>query len=475
MKTSTKLLLTLAGAAAAGGIVYGSLKYSQKGIIAVQTGRAVRQDLVSVVTANGEIKPKNYINVGAQYMGILTEILVKEGERVKKGQLLAKLETVQPAADVSAQQASLKTVQADLLAQEAAVRSAEENLKTSQATVEKSKADLERASLEFDRGKQLLAADLIARQDYDQRKSGYDAAVATVSESTARVSQNRAQLEQAVAQRESARRRVDQTEANLTRLNDVLQKYYSAAPLDGVVTNLPVRVGETVVPGIQNSPASLIMTIADMSEITAEVRVDETDIVNVKLGQVSDIAIDAMPGRTFKGRVTEIGTTAIIRSTGLSASQSTVSSQEAKDFKVVIAMDDPPDTVRPGLSCTAKITTATRSKALTIPIQALTMRTAADLAAQPKSSGSNVQAADKSSAVPVSKEKKREEIQGVFVLSGNKVTFRQVGTGVTGASDIEVLDGLQEGDEIVTGSYKVLRTIRPETTVKVDNRASGGG
>src|SRR5579884_1296352 len=337
MSTGKKLLLVGIGLAALGGIVYGSIRYKQKGITPVQTGRVVRQDLISQVTASGEIKPKNYINVGAQYMGILTEILVKEGDRVKKGQLLAKLETVQPAADVAAQQATLK------MAQDAAIKSAQENLKTSQASLERAKADLEKAAVAFDRAKQLLASQLIAQQDYDQRKSEYDAAVAGVSEAEARVSQTRAQLEQSMAQRESAVRRIEQLQANLTRLNDVLQKYYSVAPLDGVVTNLPVRVGETVVPGIQNSPASLIMTIADMSEITAEVRVDETDIVNVKLNQPAEITVDAIPGKIFRGRVSEIGTTAIIRSTGLSASQSTVSTQEAKDFKVVIAMENPPE------------------------------------------------------------------------------------------------------------------------------------
>ena len=145
-----------------------------------------------------------------------------------------------------------------------------------------------------------------------------------------------------------------------------------------------MRVGETVVPGIQNSPASTIMTIADMSLITAEVKVDETDIVNVKLDQPADITIDAIPNKTFKGHVIEIGNTAILRSTGVAASQSAISSQEAKDFKVVIALDNPPDEIRPGLSCTAKITTATRQKALTIPIQALTVRQKGDLEPKPK-------------------------------------------------------------------------------------------
>ena len=207
------------------------------------------------------------------------------------------------------------------------------------------------------------------------------------------------------------------------------------SPIDGVVTNLPVRVGETVVPGIQNSPTSTIMTIADMSLITAEVKVDETDIVNVKLGQPADITIDAIPNRTFKGRVIEIGNTAILRSTGVAASQSAVSSQEAKDFKVVVALNDPPEDIRPGLSCTAKVTTATREPCLSIPIQALTVRQKGDLEPHPKDGKD-----DETVPVdPVAEKARKEEIQGVFVVTGEKAEFRKVETGITGATDIEVL------------------------------------
>src|SRR5438045_3420826 len=194
-----------------------------------------------------------------------------------------------------------------------------------------------------------------------------------------RLTQARAQREQSAAQLSSAQKRIAQAKANLTRFNDLLNKRNVYAPLDGVVTNLPVRVGETVVPGIQNSAASTIMTIADMSLITSEIKVDETDIVNVKLGQVADVTIDAIPNRTFKGHVIEIGNTAILRSTGLAASQSATSNQEAKDFKVVVALEAPPDEIRPGLSCSAKITTATRRNTLSIPIQALTVRKKGDL------------------------------------------------------------------------------------------------
>src|SRR5712692_2893254 len=384
MKKSRKILLAVLGLGLLGGIVDGSIRYSQQGIVTVQSGKVTRQDLVSQVTASGEIKPRNYINVGAQYLGLLTEIYVKEGDRVKKGQLLAKQETIQPSADVDAQKAALQTAQADLLAADAGIRSAEENLRTVRAALERAKADREKADLDFKRAQQLFEEKLIAKSEFDLRKSGYDAAAASVAEAEARISQTQAMREQAVAQRESTRRRIDQLQAVLTRASDILQKHYALAPLDGIVTNLPVRPGETVVPGIQNSPASLIMTIADMSLITAEVKVDETDIVNVKMGQVGDINIDAIPNKTFKGHVIEIGNTAIVRSTGLAASQTTTSSQEAKDFKVVVALDNPPDDVRPGLSCTAKITTATRQHTLTIPIQALTIRQKGDLDSKPK-------------------------------------------------------------------------------------------
>jgi HlyD family secretion protein len=264
----------------------------------------------------------------------------------------------------------------------------------------------------------------------------------------------------------SSQKRIAQIRATVVRADDVLRKYNSYAPLDGVVTNLPVRVGETVVPGVQNSAASTIMTIADMSLITAEVKVDETDIVSVQINQVADITIDAMPNKIFKGHVIEIGDTAIVRSTGLAASQTTTSSQEAKDFKVVVALDAPPEDIRPGLSCTAKITTATRQHVLTVPIQALTIRQKGDLEPKPKNGVIQPVKLD-----PAAEKARKEEIQGVFVISGGKAVFHKVDTGITGATDIEVLSGLNDADEILTGSYQVIRTIRPDAQVKVDNKA----
>jgi HlyD family secretion protein len=207
------------------------------------------------------------------------------------------------------------------------------------------------------------------------------------------------------------------------------------------------------------------MTIADMSLITAEVKVDETDIVNVKLDQKADITIDAIPNKVFPGHVIEIGNTAILRSTGLAASQSTISSQEAKDFKVVIALDSPPDEIRPGLSCKAKVTTATRPNVLSAPIQALTIRQKGDLELN---GAGDVSKNSQAKSGPPDKSLK-EEIQGVFVISGDKAVFRKVETGITGATDIEILSGLNEGDQIVTGSFKVIRTLRNQARIKIEN------
>jgi HlyD family secretion protein len=393
---------------------------------------------------------------------------VKEGDRVRKGQLLARIENVQPEADVEAQKATLNSAEADSSASESAVKAADENIRTMQAMLDKDKSDLERTKAEYDRGQSLLNEHLLAKQDFDLRRYAFEAQRATVQQSEMRLVQSRAQRDQTVAQLASSQKRIAQYRAGLVRFNDILQKHNAYAPLDGVVTNLPVRVGETVVPGIQNSAASTMMTIADMSLITSEVKVDETDIVNVKLDQTADITIDAIPNKTFKGHVVEIGNTAILRSTGVAASQSAISSQEAKDFKVVIALDNPPDEIRPGLSCTAKITTATRKNVLSIPIQALTIRQKGQLEKKPADGKAVQTAATKPD--PVAEKAKKEEIQGVFVVSGGKAVFKKVETGITGATDIEVVSGLAEGDQIVTGTYQVIRTILNETQVKVDNK-----
>jgi HlyD family secretion protein len=437
-------------------IVGFTVHQSHKNVVTVQTGKAQRLDLASVVSASGEIKPKTYVNIGANAFGKITKLYVKEGDRVKKGQLLAQLENVQSAADVSATQASLDVAGTDAVAADAGMR-------TAMADLNRAKADAERTKLDWDRAQGLYHEALIAKSEYDNRKNAWETAQAGLAQAQARLAQMK-------AQKDSADRRISQSRANLTRVSDVLRKTTYAAPFDGMITNLPVREGETVVIGIQNSPGSTLMSIADMSVITAEVKVDETDIVNVKLGQPAEVTIDAIPKKSFKGLVTEIGNNAIVRSTGLATTQQTTASQEAKDFKVVVTLQEPPENLRPGLSATAKITTAVRNHALTIPIQALTVRQQTDLQAENDGKGS-VQAAAPQNEAYKAKDRDKEEIQGVFIIRNRKAEFVPVETGITGTTDIEVLNGLKEGDEIVTGSYKVLRTMRPGAGVKVDNTA----
>lgn len=426
---------------------------SSKNVATVQTGKVQRQDLATVVSASGEIRPKTYVNIGANAFGKITHLYVKEGDHVKKGQLLVQLENVQSSADVNANQAALQAAQTDAIAADAA-------LKTSQADLLRAQADYDRNKLDWERAQSLFKDGLIAKSDFDSRKNAWATADSGLVQAQARVSQ-------AQAQHDSADRHVTQAKANLVRVTDVLQKASYNAPYDGIVTNLPVREGESVVIGIQNAMGSTLMTIADMSVITAEVKVDETDIVNVQLGQPAEVTIDAIPKKIFHGKISEIGDNAIVRSSGVSTSQQTTASEEAKDFKVVVTLTDPPEDLRPGLSTTAKITTATRSNALALPIQALTIRTKQQMEQQNNPPGS-VHAAAPSKEV-ASKNKKDDDLQGVFVIRNKKAIFVPVSTGITGTTDIEVLDGLKEGDEVVTGTYKVLRTLRPGSSVKIDN------
>jgi HlyD family secretion protein len=452
MNSKKKIFLIIGVVVLLVAVVGFSLNQTQKNVVAVQTAKVSRQDISATVTASGEIKPKTYVNVGANAFGRITRLFVQEGDHVKKGQKLAQIENVQPAADVAAMKATLQSNETDSMAADA-------NIKTAMAQFNSSRADAARIKSEYERAERLYKDQLIAKADYDTKKAAYEVSTAVMAQDQARVAQARAQLE-------SARGHISQARAQLTHASDALGKTAYTAPFDGVVTYLPVREGESVVVGIQNSQGSLLMTIADMSVITAEVRVDETDIVNVKIDQLAEVTIDALPGKTFHGKISQIGDNAIVRSSGLATSQSNTSSQEAKDFKVVVTLTDAPETLRPGLSSTAKITTGTAKDTIAIPIQALTIRDKQDLEQQSANKGKSAA----SNSTPANAKKNKEEIQGVFVVTSNrKAEFRKVDTGLTGTTDIEVKSGLQPGDEIITGSYKVLRTLRNGAGVKVDN------
>ncbi len=458
MKTWQKVGIGVGAAAVLGGIVLFSVHQANKGVVTVQTAKIAPQEtLVSQVTASGEIKPTTYTNVTAQGYGRITVIFVKEGDHVKKGDKLLLQENVQANADVQAQSAAVNSAESGVEAAEASYRAA-------QADLLLQRANLEKAKLDWERGQGLFKDGLIPKQDFDQRKTGYDAAVAQVDSSRARVLSLKAVLDQTRAQ-------VNQGRAVLVRSKDILQKTTYTSPINGIVSYLPERVGDYVVMGMQNANGSFIMTLSDMSIVTAEVKVDETDIVSVKMGQDADVTIDAVPGKVFKGKVTEIGSQAVLRTSGLATTQSTASNQEAKDFKVVVTISNPPENVRPGLSTTAKIKTAEKKNVLAIPIQALAVRTRKDLEEAAKNAKKESGVTLAAPPPPAAGEPKKDEVQGVFVIKGKKAIFRPVETGITGVTDIEVTKGLQQGDEIVVGSYKALRTLKPESNVKIDNSA----
>jgi HlyD family secretion protein len=449
-----KILLIIAVLLVVAGLVAFMVVKQQSGYTKVLTVKIARQDLSTVVSGTGQIKPKTYVNVGATSFGRITHLYVKEGEHVKKGQVLATVESVQPEANVEAQKAQIASAQTDVASYQAAEKTAEANLARAQA-------DLEQKKLDWDRAQGLFKAGILARQDYDAKKAAFDTDVATIA-------QQQATINQAKAQTQSALARVNNAKATLVFNQDALNKTVSLAPFDGLVTNLPVREGETVVVGIQNAEGSTLMTIADMSVVTAEVKIDETDIVNVQMGQPADVTVDAIPGKSFKGHVTLVGDQALLRSSGLATSQSTSGTEEAKDFKVVVTLDNPPDEFRPGLSTTAKVTTAHKNGVLALPIQALTT--------PPPPQNGNKTSGVQAASTPT--DNKGLEPQGVYVLRKDKqgklrAHFVPVSTGITGSTDMEVISGLKEGDEIVTGPYKTLRGLKEDALVKRDTTLAG--
>jgi HlyD family secretion protein len=451
-----KILLIAAAVIVAVALVTVFVYKQQSGYTKVLTAKVHKQDLSTIVSGTGQIKPTTYVNVGANVMGRVTHFYVKEGDSVKKGQMVATIENVQQRANVAGQEAAISAAKTDINSYIAAE-------KTAEANVERAKADLEQKKLDWDRAQSLFKAGIMARQDFDSKKAAYDTDVATVA-------QMQAQLNQAKAQTESARGHLQTQVATLRANQDMLEKTIAIAPFDGIVTNMPVKEGETVVTGIQNTAGSTLMTLADMSKITAEVKVDETDIVNIKNGQLAEVTVDAIPGKVFKGHVTLVGDQALLRSTGIATSQSTTGTEEAKDFKVVVTLDQPSEQLRPGLSTTAKITTAQKGSVLALPIQALTTYTPP----APNASNGNVEAASASSS-----SSKTPPIQGVYVVDKDahgkqRAKFVPVTTGITGATDIEVVSGLQDGQEIVTGPYKTLRTLKDGALLKRDKQPVAG-
>jgi HlyD family secretion protein len=480
MSRRKKIWILCGGAVILAIVVIASISSNRKDTVLVQTSPVKRKDvLISKVTASGAIRAKKSVDLQSEITGIITDLPVREGETVKKGQILLRIDPIQTAADQSAKSAMYEAQLAEARAQEYTIQNAEASLKRDEAALssmrsklEVAQNDLAREQSKFKRQQQLNEDGLVSNEDYEiaqnslkAAKSRLDQAKADVEnyETQIRVAKNN--IEQSKTSAAASLSRAKSAEANLTQANDSLKKTTLHSPMDGVITQLKKEKGERAVPGMLSNPEATIMTIADLSIIQAEIKVDETDIINLALGNAAEVKVDALPDITFAGEVTEIGNSPI---------QASTTSQEAKDFKVVITLNDPSSKLRPGMSCTGEITTHTKKNVLVIPIQALTAREV-EIGKDGKYHQPDLGGKKRGAGVPseAGKEKApKKELEGVFVIDNNKIAqFRPIKTGIAGESEIEVLDDLKEGEEIVSGSFQVLRTIKPGAAVKINKTA----
>jgi HlyD family secretion protein len=426
MTTRTKRALgAIAAVVVIGGILAANVIREKRSRVEVQTGKVERHDLVQVVTASGEVRPRRYVNVGANVSGRIVELRVHEGDTVKEGQVLAKIESERYEAGERQSQAAVAAARAEL---------------------QRAEADLDGAKLAFDRAKTMQEDKLISQQTFDQAEAEFKMKAANV---------------------EAAHRRVAQLQAQLDSTQDELHKTTVYSPMSGVVTSLPKEQGEMVIGAMSFNP-TVLMTVADLSIMEAEVMVDETDIGNLRVGQPATVEVDAYDNLKIQGEVTEIGASAIVRGSDTSQAQGQLGANtgnQPKDFKVKIVLKDPPPSLRPGLNASADITTATREDVLAVPIQSVVVR-------EVDEEGHVVQAgaaAAEDENVPTVSER-GEEKDGVFVVEDGKAVFTPVKTGIMGDTDIEILEGLEEGQEIVTGPYRTLRQLENEARIKVEEK-----
>lgn len=372
---------------------------------AVQVATVGREDIQAKVSANGKIQAVKKVDISANVMGQVTKLAVEEGDRVRAGDFLLEIDPVQSRAQAESMAASLEATVQDM---------------------ETAKARQIQAQNDFKRGEANFKAGIISQSDFEQLKTALVAA-----ENSAR----------------AAQRRVDQAKSGLVGARDALGKSTIKAPMDGVVTARRIEQGETAVPGLQNQPGTVLLTISDMSKVEAEMEVDEASIPNVKLGQDAQVRIDAYPNQAFDAVVTEVGGSPITK----------LSLNEATKFKVKVQIQNPPATIKPGLSAQADIFTGRQAQALAIPIQALVMK---DLKPKPGAEGEK--------AVGQGKAAPPKEEEGVYLMENGKARFVALKTGLMGELNVEVTEGLKGGETLITGPFKVLRNLKEGDLVRVD-------
>ena len=433
------------GVVVLGAAVAGANFYMRRDEGTTVNAEAVRaRDLEALVTASGTIQAKRFVNMSAVQMGRVTRLGVEEGDRVKEGQFLLQIDPM-----------SLRgTVQSG----EAAVAGAREALAQARVGIETARANLQLAQETAKRQRDLWAQGLTTKEQLDQAESAL-----TVRQTEVRARQ---------AEMARAEQQIRQEAATLDTSRYNLSQVTLSAPFDGIVTRRNIEEGENVVVGTMNNAGTQLLTIADMSVIEAEVEVDETEIPSVKVGQIAKVTIDALRDRTFTGKVTEIGNSPI------QLAGTAQAGQQATNFKVTVTIDGTIDEARPGFTCSAQITTATRDNVVAVPIQAMAVRelvydSAGKVVRAPREEGRrrprSVEPTAAAAELPAGQT--RKETEGVFVLRDGRAEFVPVKVGIAGDRYFEVLEGLKAGDQVITGPFNNVRNLRDGDLVKVDTKA----
>jgi HlyD family secretion protein len=453
-----------------------------------------RPELRQTVTASGEVRPIRYIKLTSEVPGRIEEIYVNAGDQVIKGKPLVRVDPTQLQSTQEAQwaatQASINDVQnarnavsaaqQALVVAESSVAAARQQVVAMQTNVDRAQVDLNTAQRELKRYTDLIEAGVSSRLEYDTArdrfetakialetaKANLEAQKIAVREATERATQQKIAVKDAQTAIKSSEMRANQQSAMLRGQTSQRSKATQLSPLNGVVADIPTRVGEYAVAGLSTTP---LMTIADMSQINVEVNVDETEINNVEVGQLAKVKVDALGDKEIKAVVTQRNPLAIAKSDQTGGLSNRVNVQEAKEFKVTLQLQELTEEVqnalRPGMSSTATITTKTKTNVLAVPLESIVEKS-------PNANASPSPSIAGNAPTPVSSDKPKPQ-KGVYLIEGNKVRFIEVTTGITGEADIEITSGLKPGQEVVRGPSRILKTLKDGMTVKRQTKKPG--
>jgi len=441
--TRKKILIGIGTLVVLGGLAYANSVWRRTPTTEVTVEKIARHDLEAIVSASGKVQPARQVNISAETMGRVVSLSVVEGQEVKVGQPLLEIDPRNLETAVQNREASIATARA--------------TLEQTRTQIDNSRTSLQQARDTLRRSEEMWTAGLISRDQLDRDRNAVKMRETdlTISEQSVRTQEQRIRQEQ----------------TNLQSAQNDLSKVRMVSPINGIVTRRNIELGETAVVGTMNNAGTVLLQIADMGIIETEIEVDETDIPYIRVGQVARITIDALPNQTFPGRVTEVGNSPI-QATGAAATG------RATNFMVVVTIEGEVPNVRPGFTCTAEITTATRTAALGVPIQAMTVRelivdSQGTIVPQPPPP-----AGASAPSVPATTElapgQSRKEFEGVFVMRNGRSEFVPVTTGIAGERFFEVLSGLREGDEVITGPFASVRSLREGETVTLATTPAAG-